>query len=85
MKTIEVPTELAPIIEGVIRHYKYAMDKHPTFPNDLIKQAAVVAEEAGELLREANNDNIGLSRHECYQTAAVSFRMLVYLETTLNS
>lgn len=81
MKTIEVPNELAPIIEGVLRHYKYAEVKQPIFPNDLIKQAAIVAGEAGELLREANNNNTGLSRHECYQTAAVSFRMLVHLET----
>ena len=82
MKTIEVPNELAPIIEGVIRHYKYSSDKHPNFPLDLVKQAAIVAGEAGDLLREANNDNRTLSRHECYQTAAVSFRMLLHLETT---
>lgn len=82
--SIEVPVELAPVIEGVLRHYRYATDKHPVFPDDLIKQAAIVAEEAGELLREANNNNSSLSRHECYQTAAVSLRMLLHIEKSDN-
>ncbi|MNE11263.1 hypothetical protein D3C80_1040130 [compost metagenome] len=83
--TIEVPVELAPILEIVLRNYRHAVEKHPVFPNDLIKQAAIVAEEAGELLREANNNNSSLSRHECYQTAAVSIRMLTYLENNHKS
>ncbi|POY37939.1 hypothetical protein C3K47_05295 [Solitalea longa] len=78
--TIEVPKEIATVLNNVLNHYKWAKQKHPQFPNDIIHQAALVSEEAGELLREANNKNKSLSRHECYQTVAVAIRMLTHLE-----
>ncbi|UKJ09074.1 hypothetical protein [Solitalea lacus] len=78
--TIEVPTELVGVLEHVLRHYSYALQKHPQFPDCLVHQAAIVAEEAGELLREANNKNQNLARHECTQTAAVALRMLTKLK-----
>lgn len=76
-KQILVPKELADIIVDVMRHYSYAVTKHPSFPESLIEQAALVCEEAGEAIREANNKNKGLMRHEMKQTVAVAFRVLI--------
>ena len=76
-KQILVPKELADIIEDLVRHYKYAINKHPSFPESLIEQAALVCEEAGEAIREANNQNKGLMKHEMKQTIAVALRVLV--------
>lgn len=78
--TIEVPLELAPLLEYTIIHYLMAKEKHETFPTCLIHQGALLAEEAGECLKECNNQNPSLARHELYQTLAVGLRMLTHLQ-----
>jgi len=58
-----------------------AVDKYPTWPECNIKRSAIVLEEAGELIREANlldegRGSISALKTECIQTAAMSLRML---------
>ena len=79
-KEIEVPIELADIIVDVIRHYQYAVNKHPVFPDSLIEQAALVCEESGEAIQQANNQNKGLMKHEIKQTVAVALRVLIKID-----
>lgn len=66
-----------------------AEKKHPVWPTDIVHQAAIVAEEAGELLQAANNmlesgDEYGFDlshiRTEAIQTGAVALRLLINLE-----
>lgn len=78
--TIEIPIELKYVMLDVLKHYQAAKEKHPIFPADLVYQAAIVAEECGEMLKEVNNGNIALANHELNQTAAVSLRMLHHFE-----
>jgi len=77
---IEIPNELLEPMQTVFRHYLEAKKLHPVFPEDLIYQGSILAEEAGECLKECNNQNYGLARHECGQTAAVAIRMLIHLK-----
>lgn len=61
-----------------------AEKKHPSWPDDLIHRAAIVSEEAGELLRASlqNNyegDRLIAMRKEAEQTGAMALRFLVKL------
>lgn len=63
---------------------------HPTWPADHVYQAAIVAEEAGEALKESLNlrpedphsatATIGKLKHELKQTGAMAVRALMALE-----
>jgi len=59
--------------------------KHPGWPDDVVHGAAIVGEEAGELLQAALNykyqrsKNVDSMRLEAAQTAAMGIRFLVYL------
>ena len=60
---------------------KHAETKHPKFPTDIVKMTAIMVEEAGEALREANTLDEGRGsltelKEELYQTIAVCFREL---------
>jgi len=61
-----------------------AEEKHPAWPKDIIHQAAILSEEAGEVVKEANDiAHHGKSRDEiCTEVAqvgAMAIRMLMHL------
>ncbi len=67
--------------KAVLTAMKEARLKHPVFPSDIVKMTAIMAEEAGEALREANTidegkGNIEDLKTELYQTIGVCFRTL---------
>jgi hypothetical protein len=73
--------EMAASIIMVLSELSRATAKHPVWPTDNVKRAAIVSEEAGELIREANRIDEGVGslnvlKNECIQTAAMCFRML---------
>lgn len=62
-----------------------AEKKHPGWPSDAVHAAAIVGEEAGELLQAAlqwhyEGGNLASMRKEAVQTAAMAVRFLIYLE-----
>ena len=73
--------EIASSIVSVIEEVTRAEKKHPVWTKDNVKRAAIVLEEAGEVIREANRLDEGVGclkelRIEIIQTAATCFRML---------
>lgn len=74
-------------VEWIIRifdEYEQAKIKHPNWPKDGIHRAAIVAEEAGELIKaclqyEYETGNIMEIRDEAVQTGAMAFRFLTQL------
>lgn len=69
-------------MDAVYQELKSAEKKHPVFPTDIVHATAILSEEAGEAVREANriaDDKCGSIeewRTEILQTAAVCFRVL---------
>ncbi len=66
---------------AVLKEMHKAKKKHPTFPTDIVKMTALVVEEVGEVMQEANNIDEGKGCYkklkiELYQTIGVAFRML---------
>lgn len=73
--------EMATIIIQVMEELRRAEDNHPVWPTCPVKCAAIVAEEAGELIREANLIDEGKGKYEnlkteAVQTAATALRLL---------
>lgn len=69
---------------NIINEYSSACVKHPNWPKDKIHQAAIIAEEAGELIRaslkyEYENDVDSELEVEAIQTGAMALRFLVNL------
>lgn len=65
-------------LEKAIEHAKA---KHPDFPKDPVKACALLAEESGEAIREANHidegkDALEAMKHEVMQAAAVCYRII---------
>lgn len=81
--------ELEKIVTDVFNELNSAIVKHPVWPeDDYVHMAAIVSEEAGEVVREANHIREGKPdlpalRAELIQTAAVCFRYLEILDTQL--
>lgn len=79
---INVPTpEFAATIVSVLSEMNRAQRKHPHWPTDNVKRAAIVLEEAGEVIREANQLDEGKGsltdlRNELIQCAGTCLRML---------
>jgi hypothetical protein len=78
--TLSTP-ELASIIVSVLEEMNRAQKKHPDWPIDNVKRAAIVCEEAGEVIREANmidegKGSIESLRTELIQCACTCIRML---------
>jgi len=74
-------TEFLTAVILVLTELEKAEKKHPKWPKDYVKRAAIVLEEAGELIREANLLDEGKGsleniKTECVQTAATSLRLL---------
>lgn len=73
--------EIAASIISVLEEVSRAEEKHPVWTKDNVKRAAIILEEAGEVIREANSLDEGKGslewlRMEIIQTAATCFRML---------
>lgn len=73
--------EFAATIVMVLQEMRAAQAKHPNWPTDNVKRAAIVMEEAGELICEANHLDEGKGslkdlKAECIQLVAVGLRML---------
>jgi NTP pyrophosphatase (non-canonical NTP hydrolase) len=75
------------ILDDILKELKRAKKKHPNWPDHIVARAAIVGEEAGELIRAALNykyDHIGCSsdesmdqmKKEAVQTAAMCIRFL---------
>ena len=78
--TIETPED-AVLLIAIFDEMKIAKAKHPIWPEDVVSQAAIVMEEAGEVIREANHireghGNFNDLRKELIQTAGTCIRML---------
>lgn len=69
------------IVEEIEDELNRAKWKHPVFPRGVVSQTAIMAEEAGEAIRAANNysyesGSIEDWRTELIQTAAMCVRIL---------
>lgn len=78
--TTNSPEEATVLIE-ILSEIKRASEKHPIWPVSPVERAAIVAEEAGEVIREANHIREGIGsayalRAELIQTAGVCIRMI---------
>jgi hypothetical protein len=70
------------VLSTVLTEYKSAYEHYPEWPLDVIHKAAIVAEEAGELIRATllymYEDGKYYDMHkEATQTSAMGFRFLV--------
>ena len=77
------------IIGLVMAEIDRAEKLHPVWPNDLVKAAAIPAEEAGELLKAANdhsekNTSTRQIITEAVHTAASAIRFLKNIEEKIN-
>jgi hypothetical protein len=68
-------------IMALIQELYLAREKHPTWPQDLIHCAAIIGEEAGELLQASlnhtyENEPVGFLEIEAIQTGATVLRFL---------
>jgi hypothetical protein len=82
------PELLSNVLRTVLDELDRATELHPHWPIDAVHAAAVVAEEAGELLREANNwtnDELlfikDAMRTEAVHTAVTAIRFLMNIES----
>ncbi len=84
---ITVTTSLpANIVQSVLDEIERAKVKHPNWPSDILYRGAIVAEEAGELLRACNQatmeeGKVNEAYTEAVQTAATAMRFLEEFKT----
>lgn len=85
--TISITDVLQPgIIRDILLEVKRAKELHPKFPDTLVKRTAIMAEEAGEAIKEANliedegKGSIENYKAELIQTAAMCVRILEAME-----
>lgn len=79
--------KLAKVEMAIQTELRYAISTYPGWPDDIVHAAAIVAEEAGELLQVANNvrwqhkdgGSVAKLRKEAIQTAAMAVRFLLNL------
>lgn len=69
------------IIAQILAELSKAEIKHPNWPDNIVEQSAIVAEESGELIRAALQEKFeGGTKEECrkeaIQTAAMCIRFL---------
>ena len=74
-------------IEGlVLTELRAAEKKHPGWPTDMVHAAAILVEEAGELIKEALDHSFGVDGakeravKEAAQTAAMGFQFLLGMD-----
>lgn len=74
------------ILNEIQNELERAKELHPDFPESIVRMVAIMAEEAGEAIREANrieddgNGDVEALRIELIQTAAMCVRCLEGLE-----
>lgn len=74
------------VIAEIKRELGRAKKIHPDFPDSIVRMVAIMAEEAGEAIREANrieddgNGDLAALRTELIQTAAMCVRCLENLK-----
>jgi hypothetical protein len=78
------------VIGLVMAEIERAEKLHPVWPKDLVKASALIAEEAGEEIRAANDyaEKRGSTRQiviEAVHTAATALRFLKNIERTENN
>lgn len=76
------------IFDLVVEEMNKAITKHPQWPSNVVEMAAIVTEEAGEVIREANHIREGIGsiedvRKELIHTAGTAIRMLRILYPNL--
>lgn len=76
--------DITEVLALILEELDCAENAHPKWPDDLVHAAAVVTEEAGELLKEANNVQFGHKgstmdevKNEAIQTGAMAIRFLL--------
>ena len=81
-----MPSRLDQIIEDIQNELVRAFDRFPEFPTDPVHAAAIVAEEAGELVRASLQATYQQAdweweevKEEAVQTAAIALRFLVMM------
>jgi hypothetical protein len=79
--------EMAAIIVAVLEELARAERKHPVWPTCHVKQIAIVAEEAGELIREGNlldeeKSDFQKIKVEAIHTAATAIRFIKNIDST---
>ena len=78
----EIPKQ---ILEGIETELRYAKEKFPLWPDDPIHAAAIVAEEAGEVVKAAlqftyEDGNLIHLYNESKQTATMCIRLMKNLD-----
>lgn len=80
-------TQLDGLLVAIIDELIAAEDQYPNWPTNLVEQAAIVIEEAGELLQAANNIHHSQKdstahdlRREAVQTAAMAIRFALNID-----
>ena len=78
--TTKSPEQASALIE-ILMEMKRATEKHPEWPTCPVHRAAILSEEAGEVIREANHIREGHGdlkalRMELIQTAGTCIRMI---------
>lgn len=89
-KNIEEGQKQYRILREIEDELKTAEGMHPDWPEDVIHQAAIVAEESGELIRAAlqfNYEGGSLEdmKKEAIQTAAMCIRFLKNIDETVGN
>lgn len=77
-------TKYEKVIAAVFEELKRAEEEYPMWPDDIVHAAAIVGEEAGELIRASidwyyGRGNSVECRKEAIQTAAMALRFLFAL------
>jgi hypothetical protein len=89
----DTSASVSSVMDDVEDELMKAMDKFPQWPSDMVHGAAVVAEEAGELVKaclefsyepQKHHDNLLRVRKEAIQTAAMAVRFLMNLKSMKN-
>lgn len=80
--------EVSVAVNEMLAELKRARNIHPCWPLDPVHQIAILMEEAGEAMREANDmvhkgADVGAAlRNELIQTGAMAIRCLINMEGT---
>lgn len=77
-------------VTSIIAELEKAKKKHPEFPDDPVRMAVIMAEEAGEAIRAANNlcyhgGSIEDLQTELAQTGAMCIRVMAQLMASRSS
>jgi len=70
-------SSLDAIIDEIMRHHGNVVDRHPVFPTwSPVHAAAIIAEEAGEVVQAANDNQVARLRAECLDTIVAAIRCI---------